>query len=75
MASRSRSAGRRFSLALGIAAPAPPSHDGPVVGVALAGRFLGWILLADEPRPEAASASAELKALGLAAPALAHRRS
>ncbi len=50
---------------LGIAAPAPPSHDGPVVGVALAGRFLGWILLADEPRPEAASASAELKALGL----------
>jgi heavy metal translocating P-type ATPase len=50
---------------LGIASPAPPSHDGPVVGVALAGRFLGWILLADEPRPEAASASAELKALGL----------
>ena len=37
-----------------------------MVGVALAGRFLGWILLADEPRPEAASASAELKALGLA---------
>ncbi len=51
---------------LGIAAPEPPSHDGPVVGVALAGRFLGWILLADEPRPEAASASAELAALGLA---------
>ncbi|MBV9567100.1 MAG: cadmium-translocating P-type ATPase [Hyphomicrobiales bacterium] len=50
---------------LGITTPAPPSHDGPVVGVALAGRFLGWILLADEPRAEAAGASAELKALGL----------
>ncbi|MBV8425787.1 MAG: cadmium-translocating P-type ATPase [Hyphomicrobiales bacterium] len=50
---------------LGIAASAPPAHDGPVVGVATAGRFLGWILLADEPRPEAAAASAELKALGL----------
>ncbi|MBV9112796.1 MAG: cadmium-translocating P-type ATPase [Hyphomicrobiales bacterium] len=50
---------------LGIASPAPPSHDGPVVGAALAGRFLGWILLADEPRVEAAGASAELKALGL----------
>jgi heavy metal translocating P-type ATPase len=49
----------------GIAVPTPPDHDGPVVGVARAGRFLGWIMLADEPRPEAAAAVAELRALGL----------
>jgi Zn2+/Cd2+-exporting ATPase len=50
---------------LNIAFPAPPDHDGPVVGVARAGRFLGWIMLADEPRPEAAAAIAELRELGL----------
>jgi Cd2+/Zn2+-exporting ATPase len=50
---------------LGVSCPAPPAHDGPVVGVARGDRFLGWILLADEPRPEAAAALAELRALGL----------
>ncbi|MBV9053107.1 MAG: cadmium-translocating P-type ATPase [Hyphomicrobiales bacterium] len=50
---------------LGIASRSPPSHDGPIVGVALAGRFMGWILLADEPRTEAKAASAELNTLGL----------
>jgi Zn2+/Cd2+-exporting ATPase len=49
----------------GVAVPAPPDHDGPVVGLARAGRFLGWIMLADEPRPEAATAIEELRALGL----------
>jgi len=50
---------------LGIVAAAPPTHDGPIAGVALGKRFLGWMLLADEPRPEASTALAELRALGL----------
>ena len=50
---------------LGIPAPSPPVHDGPVAGVARSGRFLGWLLLADEPRPEAREALAELRAMGL----------
>ncbi len=33
--------------------------------MARAGRFLGWLLLADEPRPEAREALAELRAMGL----------
>ncbi|HVT34226.1 MAG TPA: cation-translocating P-type ATPase [Nevskiaceae bacterium] len=50
---------------LQIAASAPPTHDGPVAGVARGKRFLGWVLLADEPRPEAATAVDDLRALGL----------
>ncbi len=50
---------------LAIGASAPPDHDGPVAGVACAGRFLGWLLLGDEPRPEAREALAELRAMGL----------
>src|ERR1700722_14112229 len=50
---------------LGIPAPSPPAHDGPVAGVARSGRFLGWLLLADEPRPEAREALAELRVMGL----------
>lgn len=50
---------------LGIAFPAVPEHDGPITGVSLGGRFLGWLLLADEARSEAAGAIAELKTLGL----------
>ncbi|HEY4042594.1 MAG TPA: HAD-IC family P-type ATPase, partial [Rhodopila sp.] len=42
-----------------------PVHDGPVAGVARGGRFLGWLLLADEPRPEARQALAELRTMGL----------
>ena len=33
--------------------------------MALGGRFLGWLLFADQPRPEAAQAVRELAALGL----------
>lgn len=51
---------------LGIAAPAPPAHDGPVAGVARAGRFIAWLTFADRPRPEAEAALADLRALGLA---------
>ncbi len=50
---------------LDIVVPPPPDHPGPVVGAALGGRFLGWILLADETRPEARGAVAELARLGL----------
>ena len=50
---------------LGVAAPAPPEHDGPIAGVAEDGRFLGWLKLADEPRPEASAALADLRRLGL----------
>jgi heavy metal translocating P-type ATPase len=50
---------------LGIATSAPPSHDGPIAGVARGSRFLGWVLLADEPRPHAGEAVADLARLGL----------
>lgn len=50
---------------LGVTAPPPPDHNGPVAGLAQGSQFLGWFLLADEPRPEAGAAIAELKALGL----------
>ena len=42
-----------------------PSHDGPIAGVARGSKFLGWVLLADEPRAEAREAIADLKSLGL----------
>ena len=54
-----------FLSEAGVIVPIIPPHDGPLVGVALAGRFHGWVLLADEPRPEAAQALADLRALGL----------
>jgi P-type E1-E2 ATPase len=50
---------------LAITPPPPPAHEGPVAGAARDGRFLGWLLLADEPRPEARQALAELRAMGL----------
>jgi len=50
---------------LGIEISTPPNHDGPIVGVARGSKFLGWILLADEPRPEARAAIADLRELGL----------
>jgi heavy metal translocating P-type ATPase len=50
---------------LGIAISAQPNHDGPIAGVARGNKFLGWMLLADEPRPEASEAIADLRELGL----------
>jgi len=50
---------------LGVAISAPPDHDGPIVGVSRGDKFLGWMLLADEPRPEARAAVDELRELGL----------
>ncbi len=42
-----------------------PAHDGPIAGAARGATFLGWVLLADEPRPEARQALADLRELGL----------
>jgi P-type E1-E2 ATPase len=51
---------------LGIAVQAPPAtHDGPVAGVSHGDTFLGWVLLADQVRPEAEMALGELRSLGL----------
>jgi len=50
---------------LGIAVSPPPDHEGPIAGAARGGRFLGWVELADEVRPEAAEAVADLAQLGL----------
>ncbi|MGY4495745.1 Cd2+/Zn2+-exporting ATPase [Pseudomonas sp. TE3610] len=50
---------------LGIDLPPVPVHDGPIAGLALNGRFLAWLLLADQVRPEAAAALADLRELGL----------
>jgi heavy metal translocating P-type ATPase len=49
----------------GAVAPLPPSHDGPIAGVSHDGILLGWLLFADQPRPEAVAALAELRTLGL----------
>ncbi len=50
---------------LGVPTTRPPEHDGPIVGLSHGQSFLGWLLLADEPRPEASDALADLRALGL----------
>nr|WP_294577396.1 cation-translocating P-type ATPase [uncultured Rhodopila sp.] len=50
---------------LGVAVSPPPAHDGPIGGASLGGVFLGWLLFADRPRPEAAAALADLRGLGL----------
>jgi Cd2+/Zn2+-exporting ATPase len=50
---------------LGLTPSAPPNHDGPIAGVSRGNRFLGWVLLADEARPEAREAVADLRRLGL----------
>jgi Zn2+/Cd2+-exporting ATPase len=56
---------RELFVELGIATPDAPSHVGPIAGVAADGRFLGWVLLADEPRPEARKTLDDLASLGL----------
>jgi Zn2+/Cd2+-exporting ATPase len=50
---------------LGVSPGAPPRHDGPIAGVARGSHFLGWVVLADEPRAEARQAIADLRSLGL----------
>ena len=50
---------------LGVQAPPPPEHVGPLAGVSRGDRFQGWVLLADRLRPEAPAAVAELRQLGV----------
>jgi Zn2+/Cd2+-exporting ATPase len=50
---------------LGITPPPPPAHDGPIAGLASGKTFWGWLLLADQLRPEAREAAGQLKELGL----------
>ncbi len=50
---------------LAIKMPAIPVHDGPIAGLSSDGTFMGWLLLADTPRREAAAAMADLRDLGL----------
>jgi cation transport ATPase len=50
---------------LGVAAPSPPIHDGPIAGVSLGTQFLGWLLFVDRIRIEAPGAVTDLKALGM----------
>ncbi|NIF27646.1 cadmium-translocating P-type ATPase [Pantoea sp. Tr-811] len=50
---------------LGIEHGPVPAHDGPIAGLALNGRFLAWLLLADNVRAEAADALQQLRELGL----------
>ncbi len=50
---------------LGVKMPEPPEHDGPIAGVSLGGRFLGWLLFLDQLRPGAEAAVTELRSLGM----------
>jgi heavy metal translocating P-type ATPase len=50
---------------LAIATPDLPDHDGPLAGVSRGGMFCGWLLFADEVRPEAQAALQDLRVLGL----------
>ena len=59
-----------FFRNLGVSAPPPPPHDGPIAGLSHGGVFLGWLLFADRPRPEASSALSELRGMGLERQAL-----
>lgn len=50
---------------LGVEASAPPAHDGPIAGVSLGSKFLGWLLFLDQLRPGAEEAVRELRGLGM----------
>ena len=54
-----------FLAGLGIVVPDHPDHDGPLVGLAVEGRFLSWLRLRDTARPEALAAVSDLRRLGL----------
>lgn len=54
-----------YLTSAGVVVEAVPDHTGPLVGLAAGTRFLGWVLLADEPRAEAAAALEDLSRSGI----------
>lgn len=50
---------------LGIVTGDVPLHDGPLAGLSMNGKFVGWLLLADTLRAEAALAMRDLREQGL----------
>jgi Zn2+/Cd2+-exporting ATPase len=50
---------------LGVVAPEPPAHNGPIAGVSRDGKFLGWLLFQDQLRGSAITAVEDLKGLGI----------
>ncbi len=50
---------------LGVTAPPPPAHNGPIAGVSRNGEFLGWLLFLDQLRGSAITAVEDLKGLGI----------
>jgi Cd2+/Zn2+-exporting ATPase len=61
----SRSAEPNSSKSWELSYPLNHLHDGPIVGFSRGANFLGWVLLADEPRLEARQAINDLRELGL----------
>ncbi len=49
----------------GIVTPEVPVHDGPLVALGIDKQCVGWLLLSDEPKPEAYEALQDLRSLGL----------
>lgn len=50
---------------LQVPVPPAPLHDGPIAGVSLGSRFLGWLKFHDQLRASAPEAVRQLKALGI----------
>lgn len=50
---------------LGVVAPPPPAHNGPIAGVSRNQQFLGWLLFFDQLRSSAGPAVQDLKGLGI----------
>jgi Zn2+/Cd2+-exporting ATPase len=52
-------------IRIGVSAPRPPVHNGPIAGVSRGQQFLGWLLFSDQVRPNAETALRDLKGLGV----------
>ena len=50
---------------MGLDVPEPPNHDGPIAGVSMGKKFLGWLLFSDQLRPGSEEAVRDLRALGV----------
>ena len=50
---------------LGVQTPPAPDYDGPIAGLSIDGKFLGWLLFLDQLRSGAGDAIRDLKSLGI----------